>query len=443
MVRLRNPDFLAYNGIGFSPKCLCGPLERKHATGPRRPQKGGNLLNRTVLLSLSAALAGVLVAGCGGNSGPGSSMSNAFSARAVQNQVPANADNILVPDSTLPQGEGKAHTNHLILNGKSKIIPDSFSGWTPAQMRTCYGITANGSGTVVIVDAYDDKYALNDFNAFSTQYGLAKETSTNVTASTNKVLQIVYASGNRPKFNSGWSQEEDLDIEWAHAMAPSAKIILVEAASNSNNNLYGADDKAATLGHQCSNSWSGGESSSETSTDSHFNHSGTVYFFSGGDTGGHAGYPSESVSVVGVGGTTVTLNSNGTRATESAWSGSGCGPSSYEPIPSFQAGKSDGVHRGDDDISAVADPNTGVSVRWNGNWYIFGGTSVACPMIAAMANDAGTNRASSQAENAAIYSKIGTTSLFDVKTGTAGAFHAGTGWDYPTGCGTPNGTGAF
>ncbi len=394
-------------------------------------------MNKTVLLSLSAALAALILAGCGGNT-PGATV-----APAIKGQSSTVGDNVLVPDSTLPQGRDMAHTNHLILNGKSKVQPAAFSGWTPSQMRTCYGITGNGSGVIAIVDAYNDGTALNDFNQFSAQYGLPQETSTNVTASTNQHLQVVYAQGSKPRNNSGWSQEESLDIEWSHAMAPNAKIVLIECASNSNSNLYAGDDLAASYSHQCSNSWSGGESSGEASGDSHFSHSGTVYFFSGGDTGGVRGYPSESANVVGVGGTSVSLNANGTRSSETAWSGTGCGPSAYIGIPSFQAGLSDGVHRGDDDISAVADPNTGVSVRWNGGWYIFGGTSVACPMIAGMVNDAGTNRASSAAENAAIYASRGSGNLYDVTSGTAGSFSAGPGWDYPTGCGTPNGTGAF
>lgn len=405
-------------------------------------RSGGIQLNRTVLLSLTAALAGLIIAGCGGNGGPGSSISNAISTPDVQTKGTIS-DNVAIPDTTFPQGQGKAHTNHLILNGKSHNQPAAFSGWSPAQMRTCYGITGSGSGTIAIVDAYNDPYALNDFNTFSTQYGLPKETSTNVTSASNQHLQVVYAQGSQPRFNSGWSQEESLDIEWAHAMAPNAKIVLIECASNSNSNLYSGDDLAASYGHQVSNSWSGGESSGETSGDSHFIHSGVTYYFAGGDTGGVRGYPTESTNVVGVGGTTVSLNADGSRASETAWSGTGCGPSAYIGIPSFQAGHSDGVHRGDDDIAAVSDPNTGVSVHWNTGWYIFGGTSVATPMIAGMVNTAGTNRASSIAENVQIYSKLGTSSLYDVTSGTAGSFHAGTGWDYPTGCGTPNGTGAF
>ncbi|MBI3721334.1 MAG: peptidase S8/S53 subtilisin kexin sedolisin, partial [Fimbriimonas ginsengisoli] len=140
----------------------------------------------------------------------------------------------------------------------------------------------------------------------------------NVTASTNTVLQIVYAQVRKPRFNAGWSQAEALDIEWAHAMAPGAKIVLVEAASNSNSNLYAADDLAATIAgaHQCSNSWSGGESSGELSSDSHFNHASMTYFFSSGDTGGARGYPAASPNVVAVGGTP-------TRASPFAGTGAG------------------------------------------------------------------------------------------------------------------------
>jgi len=381
----------------------------------------------------------LLSVGCGGSSPVSSAMSPDVSTALAKGQD----SNVLVPDTTLPQESGKAHTNHLILNGKSKVQPAAFSGWSPAQMRTCYGITGSGSGTIVIVDAFNDSTALADFNQFSTQYGLPTETSTDVTLASNQHLQVVYQGGRKPRNNTGWSQEESLDIEWSHAMAPNAKIVLVECASNSNANLYAGDDLAATISgaHQCSNSWSGGESSGEASGDSHFIHSGVVYFFSGGDTGGARGYPSESANVVGVGGTSVTLNANGTRANETAWTGTGCGPSAFIGIPSFQAGLSDGVHRGDDDVSAVADPNTGVSVRWNGGWYIFGGTSVSCPMIAGMVNDSGTNRASSVAENVQIYSNM--SSFFDVTSGTAGAFSAHAGWDYPTGVGTPNGVAGF
>ena len=413
-------------------------------------------MNRTFITSLCVVLGtmtALLVTGCGGNTPATSETPQVIGSGLELQQNPSAqlpgrvVGNLFIPSTTDEQPQGYAHTNHIILNGQSTAIhAPTFTGYTPAQMRTCYGITANGQGTICIVDAYNDQYALADFNAFSAQYGLPQETSTNVTASTNAHFQIVYAQGSKPRNNSGWSQEESLDIEWTHAMAPNAKIVLVECASNGNSDLYGGENVAATQAnvHEVSNSWGGGEASNESSTDSNFNHSGVVYFASGGDNGGVKEYPALSVDVVGCGGTTLNLNANSTRSTETAWSGTGCGLSSYEPAVSWQSGISGlSSHRGADDIAAVADPNTGVSVHWNSGWYIFGGTSVACPMITAMVNGAATNRSGAAAENTQIYSKRGTSSLFDVTSGTAGSFSAGTGWDYPTGCGTPNGTSAF
>ena len=411
-------------------------------------------MNRTVKLSLSAAIAAMSLSlvGCGGNGPAGNQGTPAMQGRIELQMNPSNTilgtvvDNLLIPDTTSPQAPGLAHTDHIILNGRSKVREAVFTGYTPAQMRPCYGISSSGQGTICIVDAYNDQYALADFNAFSAQYGLPQETSSNVTSSSNQHFQIVYGNGSKPANNSGWSQEESLDIEWTHAMAPNAKIVLVEAANNSNTNLYNAENVAATQAnvHEVSNSWGGGESSGETGTDSYFSHSGVVYFASGGDSGGVKEYPALSKNVVGCGGTTLSLNGSNGRSSETAWSGTGCGLSTYEAAVSWQSGISGlSSHRGADDIAAVADPNTGVSVHWNGGWYIFGGTSVACPMIAGMVNDSASNRSGASAENTQIYSKRGTGSLFDVTSGKAGSFSAGAGWDYPTGCGTPNGTSAF
>lgn len=395
-------------------------------------------------MPLGIVALGIVLAGCGGSSQPVSSDSLASSAQFQHGQNYGH----VVPDSSKPAGVGQMHTNHLLslFNGaRPNATP---AGFSPQQLRAAYGLpSSGGSGTIVIVDAYHNPYALADFNAFSAQYGLPQETSTNVTASTNKVLQVVYASGRKPSNNSGWSQEADLDIEWAHAMAPNAKIVLLEASSASSAALYTADDVAATISgaKQVSNSWGGSEYSGETADDTHFNHSGVTYFFSSGDTGGVQDYPAASVNVVAVGGTSLTLNSSGTRASEAAWSGAGCGPSSYESRPSFQNAVSGfvGTKRGITDVSAVADPNTGVAVRWNGGWYVFGGTSVACPVIAGITNLAGTNRGSAAAQNAQFYAKLGTSSFYDPTTGTAGSFSAGAGYDYPTGVGSPNGLTGF
>ena len=408
---------------------------------------------RALWWSVPALLAVVALSGCGKKS--------ATDLTAAQPLDPAtdglegvpflNNPSILLPESSIPR-TGEMHTDHLIYLGPGGrpgfALQATPSGFSPSQIKTAYGVPATGgSGTIVIVDAYNDQYALADFNAFAAQYGLPRETSTNVTASSNKVFQIVYASGTKPRNNSGWSQEEDLDIEWAHAMAPNAKIVLVEAASNSNANLYAADDLAATIAgaHQCSNSWGGGESSSESSSDSHFNHAGMTYLFSSGDTGGAREYPAASPNVVAVGGTSLTLNGSGARTGETVWNGTGCGPSSYESRPSYQSGVSGvvGTHRGIADVSAVADPNTGVSVYWHGGWYIFGGTSVACPVITGIVNVAGANRGGTSAENTFIYGGLGGANFFDVTSGSAGSYHAAAGYDFPTGVGSPKGTAGF
>jgi kumamolisin len=406
---------------------------------------------RALRWAVPVLLAVVALSGCGKKS--------ATDLTAAQPQDPATDvisgipfhgnPNILLPESSIPR-EGEMHTDHLIYLGAGRpgFALQASSGFSPSQIKTAYNVpSTGGAGTIVIVDAYNDQYALADFNAFSAQYGLPQETSTNVTASSNQHLQVVYASGSKPRNNSGWSQEEDLDIEWAHAMAPNAKIVLVEATNNSNANLYAADDVAATISgaHQCSNSWGGGESSNETGSDSHFNHSGMTYLFSTGDTGGAHDYPAASPNVVAVGGTSLVLNGSGGRASETVWNGTGCGPSSYESRPSYQSAVSGvvGTHRGIGDVAAVADPNTGVLVYWHGNWYIFGGTSVACPVIAGIVNVAGANRGGPSAEDTFIYGGLGGANFYDVTSGSAGAYSAAVGYDFPTGVGSPKGIAGF
>ncbi len=407
---------------------------------------------QVLVVSASLSIAVLAVSGCGRNgvSQLVASRTPDPTAMAAVQGVPSQVDpNVFIPESSLPRA-GEMHTNHLIYVGpKGQVTPlVTPSGFAPATIRSAYGIpSSGGAGTIVIVDAFDDKYALSDFNAFSAQFGLPQETSTSVTSSSNKVLQVVYASGSKPRFNSGWSQEEDLDIEWAHALAPSAKIVLVEAASNSSSNLYSADDVAATIAgaQQCSNSWGGGESQGETGSDSHFNHPGVTYLFSTGDTGGAKDYPAASPNVVAVGGTSLFVDGSGHRTSETVWSGTGCGPSAYEARPAYQNGVVSvvGTQRGIGDVAADADPNTGVAVRWNGAWYVFGGTSVACPVIAGIVNISGSNRGGATAENTFIYGGLGSANFYDVTSGSAGAYSAMAGYDFPTGVGTPNGTAGF
>jgi kumamolisin len=365
-----------------------------------------------------------------------------------------------IPDSTIERLEDlgvSAHTNHLI-----RVQPMGTAGptgQTPATMWTLYVNTAGGtpgpvgygSKVIAIVDAYHYATALQDFNTFSKQFALPTEPSTNPTAPTNEFFQVVYAGAKQPRANCGWAQEAALDIEWAHAMAPGAKIILVEANSNSYRDLFKAVDKATQLvqaagGGQVSMSWGGTEFSTEGSYDSHFPlNGGVVYFASSGDTGGVVIYPSVSPFVVAAGGTTITSLS---ARTENGWGGSGGGVSQYEGKPNFQGGLP-GTKRMVPDISYDADPNTGVSVydstacQGYVGWMVFGGTSVSSPALAGIMNSAASFSVDSQAQLTQTYTKIGTGSYYDVLLGTAGGNTAKSGYDLVTGVGTPRGLGGM
>jgi subtilase family serine protease len=371
---------------------------------------------------------------------------------------------VLKPDTSIerPGDAGRrAHTNHLIympdyvpqdavsmmLHGPAR---QGSTYYVPSQINSAYGLPGTGgSGIIAIVDAFRDPNLFSDFNTFSSEFGLPVETSTTQGSSKNKVFQIVYATGHQPPTDGGWGQEESLDVEWAHAMAPSAKIVIVEAASNSLSDLLTAETVAAQMTgvKEVTNSWGSGEFSSETAYDGTFVQNGVVFFASAGDTGGAQIWPSTSPNVVSCGGTSLRLNSNGTRSSETAWSGGGGGPSSVETIPSYQSGIASivGTQRGTPDISFDADPNTGVvvydSYAYGGlsGWLIVGGTSVSSPCLAGCANEAAHHRTSSVDElTNVIYHSYATHNYryFDVVSGTAGSFSCTPGWDFVTGVGT-------
>lgn len=324
-------------------------------------------------------------------------------------------------------------------------------GFTPAQIQAAYQMPPDGgTDAIAIVDAYDDPTALSDFNTFASQFGLPTESSTNATDSNNKVFQVVYASGTQPSQDAGWDGEISLDIEWAHAMAPKAKIYLVEAASSATDDLFGAVLVANTLPnvHQMSLSWGmPGEFSGETVYDSYFTTPNVVAFSSAGDIGGLQSYPAESPNVVGVGGTSLVLDASNNVVSETAWDGSGGGPSLYESRPGYQSviAAIVGSARGCPDEAALADPNTGAAVysTADGGWTVVGGTSLACPIVAGITNTRGNFSKSSTDELTRIYknyvSANYSTLYRDIVSGTAGSFHAGTGWDFITGVGVPTG----
>ena len=299
-----------------------------------------------------------------------------------------------------------------------------------------------GSRAIAIVDAYHYPTAMSDLAVFSAQFGLPAPTTAN--------FQVIYADGRRPQVNSDWNIEEALDIEWAHAMAPNAKIYLVEAASAGYADLFTAISKANSLlssanpsGGEVSMSWGGSEFSSETFYDRYFTQPGVVYFAAAGDSPGVI-WPSTSPNVVSAGGTSVSRNPNdGTFLQELAWQSGGGGPSLYETLPSPQIGVSVSsiplTRRGTPDVAADADPSTGVWVYSYPYWYIVGGTSVASPVWAGIVNSANSFSTSGQNELTILYANQGTTDITLGSCGPHEGYMAGTGWDFCTGLGSPAG----
>jgi subtilase family serine protease len=347
-------------------------------------------------------------------------------------------------------GTARCNSNVVTQKNGNPHAASTPSGYGSVQFRTAYNPTVSGSPTTTIgiVDAYDDPNIESDLGVYSSTYGLPSCTTAN--GCFKKVNQTGGTS--YPRKDAGWSLEIALDVEIAHAVCPNCKILLVEANSNSFANLIAAEDYAIAHATIVSNSWGGGEFSSETTSayDGHFNHIGHPITFSSGDGGYGVEYPAASQYVTAVGGTTLNLNSNNTYKSETVWSGAGSGCSAYEPKPTWQ--KDTGcVRRTVADVSADADPNTGAavydSVRYQGRsgWFQVGGTSLSSPLIAAAYALAGN--AASTTDGSYPYGH--TSSLHDVTSGSnasCGGSYLCTGkvgYDGPTGNGTPNGTTAF
>ncbi|BCJ32000.1 putative Ig domain-containing protein [Actinocatenispora sera] len=336
------------------------------------------------------------------------------------------------------------HTMHCMALKRTGIHPDLPSGYGPTDLQSAYSLPANGGAgtTIAIVDAYDDPNAASDLAAYRSAFGLPALTS----GQFRKVNQNGQTSP-LPSPDQGWAGEISLDLDMVSAIAPKANIILVEADAPSDTDLYQAEDEAVALGAKyVSNSWGGGESSGQTSDDQHFNHPGVAITVSSGDDGHGAEYPATSKYVTAVGGT--SLSRSGSGWSESAWSGAGSGCSSYDSKASWQNVNTGCSNRAEADVSAVADPNTGVAVyqTYGGSgWAVYGGTSASAPIIASVYALAGTPGAS---DYPASYPYAHASSLNDVTSGNNGSCgspmcSAGTGWDGPTGLGTPNGTAAF
>ena len=347
---------------------------------------------------------------------------------------------------------GYAHCHALVRTDtpQTAAAASTPSGYGPGDLQSAYKLssTAGAGRTVAIVDAYDDPNAEADLAVYRSHYGLPACTTAN-----GCFRKINQTGGTKyPRSNGGWAQEISLDLDMVSAICPGCHILLVEATSNSFANLTTAVDTAArqTGVVAISNSYGGSEYSSEVSDQSHYNHPGIAVTVSSGDSGYGVEFPAASQYVTAVGGTHLTRASNTRGWTETVWSGAGSGCSAYIAKPSWQT-DSGCSRRTVADVSAVADPNTGVAVydslRYQGlsGWLVFGGTSVAAPVVAAVYAAAGNTGSI----NYGSYPYSHTSSLFDVTSGSNGSCGGSylctgkTGYDGPTGLGTPNGTGGF
>jgi subtilase family serine protease len=335
------------------------------------------------------------------------------------------------------------------------------TGYGPSDLQSAYGLTdaaaSNGSGeTIAIVDAYDDPNAEADLATYRDHYGLSECTTAN--GCFKKVSQTG-STTSLPSADSGWAGEISLDLDMASAVCPNCHILLVEAKSSSMANLGTAVNEAVKLGAKfVSNSYGGSESSSDSSYDSsYFNHPGVAITVSAGDSGYGAEYPAASKYVTAVGGTKLSTSSTSRGWTESVWNtssgeGTGSGCSSYDAKPSWQT-DTGCAKRMIADVSAVADPATGVSVydtygSDGTGWNTYGGTSASAPIIASVYALAGTPGSSDYPAEYP-YNAAGTSALNDVTSGSNGTCStsyfctAKPGYDGPTGWGTPEGLDAF
>ncbi|MGF1428299.1 hypothetical protein [Kitasatospora sp. LaBMicrA B282] len=327
------------------------------------------------------------------------------------------------------------------------------SGYGPGDLASAYDLPSGGGTgqTVAIVDAQDDPNAESDLAAYRSQYGLPACTTA------NGCFRKIDENGGSsyPTADTGWAGEISLDVDMVSAVCPNCHILLVEAASANMSDLGTAVNQAVAQGAKfVSNSYGGAEDATDTSSDqAYFDHPGVAITASTGDSGYGAEYPATSQYVTAVGGTTLNRASTTRGWTESVWNtsateGTGSGCSAYVAKPSWQH-DTGCANRAEADVSAVADPATGVAVyqTYGGNgWSVYGGTSAASPIIASVWALAG---APGPGDRANQYPYQHTGSFNDVTSGSNGSCTpaylctAGPGYDGPTGWGTPNGTTGF
>ena len=418
------------------------------------------------LVVLTVALA-TLVSLCLGNAGAAHAATTAPVTRSAKaGATSAAVKEIKPPSCDTPQAPPKpgafptAHCDAVPLTDSAGDVavtpavdgpPSTALG--PQQIQSAYDLPSAGAGeTVAIVDAYGYATAEADLGVFRSYYGLPACTTA------NGCFKKVDENGgtNYPSEDSGWSIETALDLDAVSSACPKCNILLVEADSDDVSDLGQAVDTAASLGATAiSNSYGGDEDPSELSLDSYYDHPGIAVTVSAGDSGYGASFPAVSPYVTSIGGTTLTQDSSSPRGwDETVWNdengGTGSGCSAYEPQPAFQKGLSTDCadNRADNDVSADAAPATGLGIYNStavGGWAQYGGTSLSSPLVAAMYALAGTPTPGTYPNT---YPYADPSALNDVTSGENGdcgdvLCQAGTGWDGPTGLGTPNGVRAL
>lgn len=323
-------------------------------------------------------------------------------------------------------------------------VTTSPQGLSPAKINGAYGFSGaanDGAGqTIAIVDAFDDPNIASDLAVFDQAFGLPAPPS----------FQTIYASGVEPKTNNSWALEMSLDVEWAHAVAPGADLVLVEAKSDKNVDLLAAVDVARSIPSvsTVSMSWGSTEYAGEVADDAHFvtpqGHQGITFVASSGDSGTPGLWPAMSPDVLAVGGTALKVSGT-TYVSESAWSRSGGGQSLYELEPAYQLGVQSSGYRSSPDVAYDASPATGVSVydstRLTPGWLNVGGTSVGSPQWSALLAIADQQRAQlgedtiDQAQ--ALMYQMPSGDFHDITAGANNVYAATPGYDLVTGLGSP------
>ena len=353
-----------------------------------------------------------------------------------------------------PQARQVSCTTIVDLNVSGPLAsPDTApSGYAPADLQAAYSLPSATGGvghTIAVVDAYDAPTAASDLGVYRSKFGLPPCGSRCFT----KVNQLGQSTGTMPPFDAGWATEISLDLDMVSAACPNCHILLVEANTASLADIGAAVNMAVQMGATAvSNSYGVAEFSGQSAYDVYYNHPGVTITASSGDSSYGVQYPAASPYVTAVGGTSLTRNSTSGSWQETAWAGSGSGCSAFEPKPTWQHDSGCSA-RTVADVAAVADPATGVAFYnstpgTNGlsGWLVGGGTSVSTPLVAA-ASALGAEQSPTGYPVQQAY--VATSGLTDIVSGSNGTCTpsylctAGTGYDGPTGLGSPSGTAAL